>query len=67
MVEVYEGGEIARDNVRNARVRTPDRNIADLVVVRAQPTTSVGFIVHTRRELVVGDLVRAAGPGVSMR
>jgi hypothetical protein len=67
VVEVFESGGLARDAVRGARVRTPDRNIADLVIVRAQPASSVGFIVHSHRELVVGDRVRAPGSAVSMR
>ena len=66
-VEVFESGELAADRVRGTTVRTPDRRIADLVIVTVQPTTSVGFISHSKRELNIGDTVRPRIEEVAMR
>jgi len=57
-VEVFESGAPAPDRVRGKVVRTPDRRVADLIIVSAQPTTSVGFVKHAKRELNIGDSVR---------
>jgi hypothetical protein len=48
------------DNTRNSKRKTPDRVIADLVVITVQEESAVAFIAHTRRELAVGDSVRGA-------
>ena len=56
--EVFESGAPAPDRVRGKVVRTPDRRVADLIIVSAQPTTSVGFVKHAKRELNIGDSVR---------
>lgn len=59
-LEVYDPGRPEFDTTRDQRVRTPDRVIADLIVVTVQEESSVAFIAHTRRELAVGDSIRGA-------
>jgi hypothetical protein len=59
-LEVYDPGTYEMDNTRNSKRKTPDRVIADLVVITVQEETAVAFIAHTRRELAVGDSVRGA-------
>lgn len=66
-VEVFESGALAPDHVRGKVVRTPDRHVADLVIVTVQPTTSVGFVKHAKRELNIGDSVRPRANSVAMR
>jgi hypothetical protein len=65
-LEVFERGEVVRDAVRGTRVRTPDRRVADVVIVDVRSTASVGLIVHAERELMVGDTVRARTQTVVM-
>lgn len=57
-LEVYDGGIERYDAPRDADVYTPDRVVADLVVVTVQEESSVAYVAHTRRELAVGDSVR---------
>jgi hypothetical protein len=38
----------------------PDRVVADLLVVKAQPEASVALIRHTEEELALGDHFRGA-------
>lgn len=59
-LEVYDPGYLVKDTARGRTVSTPDRVIADLVVVTVQEESAVAFIAHTRRELTVGDSVRGA-------
>ena len=59
-LEVYDPGTYEMDNTRNSKRKTPDRVIADLVVITVQEKSAVAFIAHTRRELAVGDSVRGA-------
>ena len=59
-LEVYDPGTYEMDNTRNSKRKTPDRVIADLVVITVQEESAVAFIAHTRRELAVGDSVRGA-------
>ena len=59
-LEVYDAGSLERDAARRVDVRTPDRVIADLVVVNVQEQSAVAFVSGTRRELAVGDSVRGA-------
>jgi hypothetical protein len=59
-LEVYDPGQPELDTTRDQRVRTPDRVIADLIVVTVQEESSVAFIAHTRRELAIGDSIRGA-------
>jgi L-lysine 2,3-aminomutase len=42
-------------------VEVPDRVIAQLLVVRAQPETAVALVTHTEEELELGDHFRGAG------
>ena len=59
-VMAYEAGGLEHDGVRGMNVRVPDHKVGDLVIVAVQPTTSVAFIVQSRRELMIGDAVRGA-------
>ena len=59
-LEVYDPGYEVDDKVRGQMVMTPDRVIADLVVVTVQEESAVAYVAHTRRELAVGDVVRGA-------
>jgi hypothetical protein len=59
-LEVYRKGYMAREEVRGARVQVPDRVVADLLVVKAQPEASVALIRHTEEELALGDHFRGA-------
>jgi hypothetical protein len=59
-LEVYRKGYPAREEVRGARVQVPDRVVADLLVVKAQPEASVALIRHTEEELELGDHFRGA-------
>ena len=59
-LEVYDPGRLELDNVKDHEIMTPDRVIADLIVVTVQEETSVAYIAHTRRELAIGDSVRGA-------
>ncbi len=57
-LEVYRKGYTALEEVRGDRVRIPDRVVADLLVVRAQPEASVALIRHTEEALALGDHFR---------
>jgi hypothetical protein len=57
-LEVYRKGYTAWEEVRGARVRIPDRVVADLLVVKAQPEASVALIRHTEEALALGDHFR---------
>ncbi|MBW2724763.1 MAG: LysM peptidoglycan-binding domain-containing protein [Deltaproteobacteria bacterium] len=59
-LEVFDPGRPELDNTRDEMVLTPDRVIADLIVVTVQEESSVAYIAHTRRELAIGDAVRGA-------
>jgi hypothetical protein len=59
-LEVYRKGYVAREEVRGAQVQIPDRVVADLLVVKAQPEASVALIRHTEEELARGDHFRGA-------
>ncbi|MFT5694182.1 MAG: hypothetical protein ACI9QQ_000155 [Myxococcota bacterium] len=59
-LEVYDGGGLVMDHSRKKKLRTPDRVIADLIVVTVQEETAVAYIAHARRELAVGDTIRGA-------
>jgi hypothetical protein len=60
-LEVYRRGWAAPERARGTRVEVPDRVIAQLLVVRAQPETAVALITHTETELELGDHFRGAG------
>jgi hypothetical protein len=57
-LEVYRHGWKAPEVARHARVDVPNRVIARLLVVRAQPETAVALITHSETELEVGDYFR---------
>jgi len=59
-LEVYDAGSEKYDAPRHHDVRTPDRVVADLVVVTVQEESSVAYVTQARRELAVGDSVRGA-------
>ena len=59
-LEVYREGYRSRERTRGESVRVPDRVVAELLVVRAQPATSVAVVKSTAEELAVGDNFRGA-------
>jgi hypothetical protein len=59
-LEVYRPGYRTPDLVRQGSVKVPDLYVASLLVVRVQPETAVAWVVHSERELLVGDHVRGA-------
>ena len=59
-LEVYRESFLANEKTRDERVRVPERVIAQLLVVKAEPMTSVAFVAHTDTELEVGDRFRGA-------
>jgi hypothetical protein len=59
-LEVYREGFPTRDNALDERVRVGDRVVADLLVVRAHPETSVALVRKTNEELQFGDHFRGA-------
>lgn len=59
-LEVYDPGYRVKDSSRDQVVTTPDRIVADLVVVTVQEESAVAFVAHARRELAIGDVVRGA-------
>jgi hypothetical protein len=59
-LEVYRPGYRTREPARKVSVKVPDLYVASLLVVRVQPDTAVAYVVHSERELEVGDHVRGA-------
>jgi hypothetical protein len=59
-LEVYRESFLANERTRDERVRIPARVVAQLLVVRAEPMTSVAFVTHTDEELELGDRFRGA-------
>jgi hypothetical protein len=59
-LEVYRESFLASENTRDENVRVPERVVAQLLVVKAEPMTSVAFVAHTDTELEVGDRFRGA-------
>jgi hypothetical protein len=57
-LEVFESGQILNERERRVDVRTPDKGIATLVVVKVEPESSVAFVLSADREIAVGDYVR---------
>jgi hypothetical protein len=57
---VYREGFATRDNALDERVRVGDRVVADLLVVRAHPETSVALVRKTKEEIEFGDHFRGA-------
>jgi hypothetical protein len=59
-LEVYRDGYSARESARDENVRVPDRVVAQLLVLRAQPNSAVAVVRHTQEELELGDRFRGA-------
>jgi hypothetical protein len=57
-LEVYRQSFLAKEETRKERVRVPERVIAQLLVVKAEPMTAVAFVTHTEDELTLGDHFR---------
>ncbi len=59
-LEVYRAAFRARETSRGETVHIPERVVAQLLVVRAQPASSVAVVKSTDEELAVGDSFRGA-------
>jgi hypothetical protein len=59
-LEVIRGGEVVDEALHGGKVRVPDRVVAQLLVVDAQPETAVALVAHTETHLEVGDNFRGA-------
>ena len=59
-LEVYRKGHLGREVARGENVRVPERIVAQLVVVKAQPETAVAFVTSSDVELELGDRFRGA-------
>lgn len=59
-LEVYRPEYMGRETARGERVRVADRVVAELLVVKAEPSSSVAFVTHTDTELQLGDHFRGA-------
>jgi len=57
---VFAEGRKVEETARGDGVRIPDQPIAQLLVVKAQPETSIAFITHTEEPIQVGDRFRGA-------
>ncbi len=61
-VEVGTQMEVYIPGVVQEAAQMPDTVIAQMVVINVEPETSVAFVTETKRELGIGDQVRAVGP-----
>jgi hypothetical protein len=59
-LEVIRGGQLVNEPVRGERVEVPERVVAKLLVVDAQPETAVALVAETETDLNVGDDFRGA-------
>jgi hypothetical protein len=59
-LEVYRSGYQADEVARDERVRVEDRVVAQLLVLRAQPSSAVAVVRHTEEEIALGDRFRGA-------
>jgi len=59
-LEVIRGGELVKEPVRGGRVEVPERVVAELLVVDAQPETAVALVASAETDLLVGDSFRGA-------
>jgi len=66
-VEVYKPGRLTEDRATGNRVMTADRIDAQMVLVEVKPDTSVAYVVRAKRELSLGDRVRAVTRVVASR
>jgi hypothetical protein len=61
-LEVVRGGEMVREEVRRTQVEIPERVVARLLVVDAQPDTAVAVVAESETDLLVGDTFRGFAP-----
>jgi hypothetical protein len=66
-VEVFTPGRLKKDTASGDKVMTPDRVDARMVLVEVDADTAVAYVVRTKRELEIGDQVRAAPARVARR
>ena len=66
-LEVYDAGRFMMDKGKGQKVLTPDHIVAQLIVVDTQPDSAVAYIVHTRRDLSIGDKVRPTAKKLAQR
>jgi nucleoid-associated protein YgaU len=59
-IEIFESGELRKDQATGRKVMTPDHIVGKLVIVAVRPDSSVAFVVRASHELQVGDRVRPA-------
>jgi nucleoid-associated protein YgaU len=59
-LEVFRAGYKGRESARNQNVELPSKVVAHMLVVKAEPETSVAFVTHTHVELELGDTFRGA-------
>jgi hypothetical protein len=59
-LEVFRPGGSARDAETGMRRALPDQVLASLVVVSAEPQTSVAVVTHATQELARGDVFRGS-------
>ncbi len=59
-LEVYRQSFLAEEVTRNEKVRVPERVVAQLLVVKANPNTAVAYVAGTNTELALGDHFRGA-------
>ena len=57
---MIRGGQLVNEPVRGERVEVPERVIARLLVVDAQPETAVALVAEAETDLNVGDNFRGA-------
>jgi hypothetical protein len=57
-LEVYRQSFLAKETTRNERVRVPEHVVAQLLVVKTDPNTSVAVVAGTSTELELGDHFR---------
>jgi len=61
-LEVIRDKDTVRETVRNTLVDVPDRVVAKLLVVEAQPETAVALVAEAETDLLVGDVFRGQTP-----
>lgn len=59
-LEVYRSGDQVQDNFRDRKVKLPDQVIADVIVIRSEPTTATAVVTRSKEEIERGDWFRAA-------
>jgi hypothetical protein len=59
-LDVIRGGDLVDESVRGETVEVPERVVAKLFVVDAQPETAVALVAETETDLLVGDIFRGA-------